>query len=91
MAVFSKLLACDLPGLIEGAHEGKGLGIEFLKHVARNRILVHILDINSLDPYTDYKTIMKEMKLFDGKLSKKPQIVAFNKIDSVDADTQKKY
>ena len=88
-SIQQSFLACDLPGLIEGAHEGKGLGIEFLKHVARNRILVHILDINSLDPYTDYKTIMKEMKLFDRKLGKKPQIVAFNKIDSVDADTQK--
>jgi GTP-binding protein len=81
-SIQQSFLACDLPGLIEGAHEGKGLGIQFLKHVARNRVLVHLLDANSEDPSKDYETIMNEMKLFDKKLPKKPQIVAFNKIDT---------
>ncbi|MBP9718776.1 GTPase ObgE [Candidatus Gracilibacteria bacterium] len=76
-------VACDLPGLIEGAHEGKGLGIQFLKHVSRNRVLVHILDVTSADPSADFKTINKEMKLFDKNMLKKPMIVAFNKIDSL--------
>jgi len=80
-------VACDLPGLIEGAHEGKGLGIQFLKHVVRNRILVHLLDVNSIDPVADYKTIMNELKSYDKKLAKKPQIIAFNKIDSIDQET----
>lgn len=75
-------VACDLPGLIEGAHEGKGLGIQFLKHVARNRILVHLLDINSDDPIRDYKTIMGELKAFDKNLVKKPQLLAFNKVET---------
>ncbi len=89
-SIQQNFLACDLPGLIEGAHEGKGLGIQFLKHVARNRILVHLLDVNSTDPSKDYKTILNELKLFDKTLPKKPQIVAFNKIDSIDASEFKK-
>lgn len=76
-------VACDLPGLIEGAHEGKGLGIQFLKHVSRNRVLVHLLDATSEDPNADFKSINKELKLFDKGLAKKPTIVAFNKIDAV--------
>lgn len=80
-------LACDLPGLIEGAHKGKGLGLKFLKHVARNRVLIHLLDVNSENPLKDFRTIMAEMKRFDRSLAKKPQIVAFNKIDTVDEKT----
>lgn len=80
-------LACDLPGLIEGAHKGKGLGIQFLKHVARNKILVHLIDVNSPNPTKDYKTIISEIKLFDKNLAKKTQIVTFNKIDTIDDKT----
>jgi GTP-binding protein len=83
-------LACDLPGLIEDAHKGKGLGIQFLKHVARNRVLVHLLDVNSENPAKDFRTIQKELKLFDKNLTKKPQIVAFNKIDTVNETSLKK-
>lgn len=82
-SVHQSFVACDLPGLIEGAHEGKGLGIQFLKHVARNKVLVHILDIESANPAADYKTIMNELKLFDPSLGKKPQLIVFNKIDTV--------
>ncbi|MEK7523476.1 MAG: Obg family GTPase CgtA, partial [Patescibacteria group bacterium] len=89
-SIQQSFLACDLPGLIEGASQGKGLGIQFLKHVARNRVLVHLLDVNSLDPSSDYRTIMAEMKAFDRDLPKKPQLVVFNKIDSVDEATLKK-
>lgn len=83
-------LACDLPGLIEGASQGKGLGIQFLKHVVRNRVLVHLLDVNSPDPAQDFTTIMKEMKTFDKTLAKKPMIIAFNKTDSVSEEDLKK-
>lgn len=86
-SVQQNFLACDLPGLIEGAHKGKGLGIQFLKHVVRNRVLVHLIDVNSENPSGDYKTIISELKSFDAKLAKKPQLVCFNKIDTVDEET----
>ncbi|MBI4994023.1 GTPase ObgE [Candidatus Peregrinibacteria bacterium] len=89
-AIQQNFLACDLPGLIENAHKGKGLGIQFLKHVARNKILVHLIDVNSPNPSQDYKTILNELKLFDKNLPKKPQIVAFNKIDTINKDEAKK-
>lgn len=89
-SIQQSFLACDLPGLIEGAHEGKGLGVKFLKHVSRNRVLVHLLDVNSPDPEHDFKVIMNEMKQFDKELMKKPLIVAFNKIDTISKEDLKK-
>jgi len=74
----------DIPGLIEGAHEGKGLGYEFLKHVARTKVLVHIIDINENDLIKDYRTIINELKKYDPEISKKPQIIALNKTDTLD-------
>ncbi|MEK9132510.1 MAG: GTPase ObgE [Patescibacteria group bacterium] len=88
-SIQQSFVACDLPGLIEGAHAGKGLGVQFLKHVARNRVLVHMLDVNSLDPSVDFKSINAEIKMFDKKLAKKMQLIVFNKIDSVDEETVK--
>lgn len=80
-------VACDLPGLIEGAHEGKGLGIQFLKHVARNRVLVHLLDATSSNILHDLKIIRDELKSFDPELIKKPCIYVINKIDTVSEST----
>jgi GTPase len=74
----------DIPGLIEGASEGVGLGIQFLRHVERTRLLVHILDIGGLtgrDPLDDYVIINKELQNYSEKLAQLPQIVALNKID----------
>jgi GTP-binding protein len=71
----------DIPGLIEGAAEGAGLGHDFLRHIQRTRVLVHLLDGLSPDPLADYSQINAELSLFDPNLSKKPQIVALNKID----------
>lgn len=76
-------VVADIPGLIEGAHAGKGLGIEFLKHIERTKILVHLLDITREDMADDYKKLNKELRLFSLALSKKPQILAINKIDTV--------
>ena len=73
----------DIPGLIEGAHEGKGLGHEFLRHISRNQILIHLVDGTSIDPVKDYKIINQELKLFDSKLTHKEQIVVINKIDAI--------
>ncbi len=71
----------DIPGLIEGAHAGAGLGDDFLRHIERTRILVHVIDGNGPDPVDDYVRIRDELRLFDEGLAAKPEIVAFNKLD----------
>lgn len=77
-------VVCDIPGLIEGAHSGRGLGDEFLRHVERTRILVHMVDmaaIDGRDPAEDLKSINKELELYNPELLKRPQILAANKMD----------
>jgi GTP-binding protein len=81
----TSLVLADIPGLIEGAHQGVGLGFSFLKHIVRTRVLIHVLDGMSDDPIADFSQINSEMALFDPQLGKKPQIVAFNKMDLPDA------
>ena len=71
----------DIPGLIEGAHAGAGLGDEFLRHIERTRVLVHVIDGNAPDPIEDYLRIRDELRLFDEELTRKPEVVAFNKLD----------
>ncbi len=75
------LVLADIPGLIEGAHQGVGLGDAFLRHIQRTRVLIHLLDGLSQDPLADFSQINAELALFDPELSKKPVIVALNKID----------
>jgi len=75
------LVLADIPGLIEGAHQGVGLGFSFLRHIQRTRVLIHVLDGLSEDPISDFSQINSEMALFDEKISEKPQIVVFNKMD----------
>jgi GTP-binding protein len=77
----TSVVLADIPGLIEGAAEGAGLGHDFLRHIQRTRVLVHLLDGLSPDPLADYSQINAELSLFDPNLAKKPQIVALNKID----------
>jgi GTP-binding protein len=79
------VVLADIPGLIEGASQGAGLGFEFLRHVQRTRVLVHLLDGLSQDPLADFTQINGELSLFDPHLSQKPQIVALNKIDQPEA------
>jgi len=79
----------DLPGLIEGAHKGVGLGHQFLRHVERTRLLVHVIDmagIEGRDPYQDYLQINQELRKYDEKLMGRPQIIAANKMDMPGAD-----
>lgn len=73
----------DIPGLIEGASEGHGLGTRFLGHVERTKILLHLVDINSDDPVRDYKTIRAELKAYDPDLAKKPELIALSKADAL--------
>ncbi len=75
----------DIPGLIEGAHAGAGLGLQFLRHVERTRLLVHLLDGASPDPAGDYAAINRELALYSAKLASKPQIVVLNKLDLPEA------
>src|SRR5512142_2930155 len=75
------VVMADIPGLIEGAAEGAGLGHDFLRHVQRTRVLIHMIDGLSEDPLADYSQINSELSLFDTKLGSKPQIVVLNKID----------
>lgn len=75
------VVIADIPGLIEGASQGAGLGLDFLRHVQRTRVLIHLLDGLSSDPVADFSQINSEMSLFDPNLARKPQVVALNKID----------
>jgi GTP-binding protein len=90
------VILADIPGLIEGAAQGAGLGHDFLRHVQRTRVLIHLLDGLAEDPLADYSQINSELALFDPNLAKKPQLVALNKIDQPEvqerlADLQKKF
>jgi len=73
------LVFADIPGLIEGAHQGKGLGIKFLRHVERTKIVVHLISAESTDPISDYKIIRNELKSFSKALTKKQEIIVLSK------------
>lgn len=75
------LVLADIPGLIEGAHDGAGLGTAFLKHIERTRVLIHLLDGDSPDPLKDHAVINQELERFSARLAAKPQVVALNKMD----------
>jgi GTPase len=80
-------VVADVPGLIEGAHRGLGLGHQFLRHLERTKVLVHLVDVSGAsgrDPVEDLDTVRHELALFDAALAGKPQIVAANKIDALD-------
>jgi GTP-binding protein len=90
------VVLADIPGLIEGASQGAGLGHDFLRHIQRTRVLIHLLDGLSEDPLADYSQINSELALFDPNLVKKSQIVALNKVDQPEvqerlADIQKQF
>lgn len=85
-----ELVLADIPGLIEGAHEGIGLGDRFLKHVERCSVFLHLIDATAENIVQDYKTIRKELELYEKKLIEKPEVVALNKIDSLTPNEIKK-
>ncbi|KST62383.1 GTPase ObgE [Mastigocoleus testarum] len=78
----------DIPGLIEGASQGAGLGHDFLRHIERTRVLLHLIDGTSADVCQDYQTIMQELEVYGRGLAERPQVVALNKIDAVDRESQ---
>lgn len=86
---FGGFVVADIPGLVEGAHEGRGLGIKFLKHIERTRLFIHVIDLSPFterDPVEDFRTVNAELKAFNPELSKRPQVVALNKIDITGTD-----
>ncbi|OIJ11857.1 GTPase ObgE [Anaerobacillus arseniciselenatis] len=79
----------DLPGLIEGAHQGVGLGHQFLRHIERTKVIVHVIDMSGIegrDPYEDYTKINEELKEYNLRLTERPQIIVANKMDMPDAE-----
>ncbi|MEJ5301689.1 MAG: GTPase ObgE [Thermodesulforhabdaceae bacterium] len=79
-------VVADIPGLIEGAHQGAGLGIQFLKHIERTKVLIHLIDITSIepaDPLRPYQVIREELEKFNPDLVQKPEVLALNKIDLI--------
>jgi GTP-binding protein len=88
-----RLVIADLPGLIEGAAEGAGLGHEFLRHIERTRLLVHVLDVQPPDgsnPADNYRLIRSEIASYSAALAEKPEIIALNKLDLLDEAAQEK-
>ena len=85
---YKSFVMADIPGLIEGASDGKGLGIQFLKHIERTKILVFMIDLNSEDIIKEYNLLNKELKLFDKELLKKPSIILLTKLDAIDCDKE---
>ena len=92
-ADWKRLTVCDVPGLIEGAHNNVGLGHAFLRHIKRCKILVLLLDMAGTDgrePWDDYKQLLKELELYDPELLERPRIVVANKIDEAIAEEKLK-
>jgi GTP-binding protein len=82
---YRTVVLADIPGLIEGAHAGTGLGFAFLRHIQRTRVMIHLIDGSGADPLADFSQINTELALFDPDLARKPQVVAVNKMDLPDA------
>lgn len=79
-------MVADIPGIIEGAHDGIGLGLEFLRHIERTRLLLHLVDLSATDPIENFKTIQEELKEYPADLENKPLLLVLNKIDMCDQD-----
>jgi GTP-binding protein len=76
----------DIPGLIEGASAGVGLGHDFLRHIERTRLLLHVIDLTASDPLSDYRIIQHELTAYNRGLTERPQIIALNKLDAIDSE-----
>lgn len=87
LGAFYNHIIADIPGIIEGASEGKGLGTKFLRHVSRTRVLAHVLSLESEDMLGDYETIRNEIKKYGNGLDEKPELIIFSKSDLVDEKT----
>ena len=84
-----EITIADIPGLIEGAHAGTGLGVQFLKHIERCKTLLHLIDITNADLEKSYNQVKNELKSYSPNLLKKKELIVFNKIDLIDSDSAK--
>ena len=84
LGVFKGKVIADIPGLIEGAAEGRGLGVKFLKHIEKVKLLLHCISMESENPVADYKTVWSEMTAFNNTLSEKEEIILLTKTDIAD-------
>lgn len=80
---FESFVMADIPGIIEGAHNGKGLGDQFLRHIQRTKVLLFLIDVNTSDPMQDYQVLKKELHMYDPHLDKKPHLIILSKIDII--------
>ncbi len=78
---YESFVIADIPGIIEGAHEGRGLGLRFLKHIERNAVLLFVIPVTSADPAAEYRTLLDELRAFNPEMLEKPRMVALSKID----------
>jgi len=85
-----EITLADIPGLIEGAHKGTGLGIKFLKHIERCKVLLHLIDISEKNLVNSYSQVRDEMAKYSSELLKKQEIIVFNKTDLVDEEEKNK-
>ena len=86
LGVYYDLILADIPGLIEGASTGKGLGIKFLRHIERTKVLFHFVSADSADPIKDYKTVRTELEAYNKLLLEKPEYIFLSKSDVVTSD-----
>ncbi|MCK4312934.1 MAG: GTPase ObgE [Candidatus Cloacimonetes bacterium] len=80
---YDSFVMADIPGIIEGAHDGKGLGDQFLRHIQRTKILLFLIDMNSSDPFYEYQILKKELHQYDPYLDKKPHLIVLSKMDTI--------
>ncbi len=85
---YQSFVIADIPGIIEGAHLGKGLGIQFLKHIERNAVLLLMIPVNSEDPAAEYATLIHELESFEPRMLEKPRMIAVTKLDLILAENQ---
>ncbi len=88
---FSSFVMADIPGLIEGAHRGKGLGFEFLRHIERTRALLFLIDAQAEKPREEFETLLSELENYDSRLSEKPRLVVLSKSDVADETMRKRH
>ena len=86
---YESFVMADIPGIIEGAHDGKGLGDQFLRHIQRTKTLLFLIDVNSNEPFNDYQVLKKELHLYDPYLDKKPHLIVLSKMDTVPQEDKK--
>ncbi|MCF7919287.1 MAG: GTPase ObgE [Candidatus Cloacimonetes bacterium] len=80
---YNNFVMADIPGIIEGAHDGKGLGIQFLRHIQRTKLLLFLIDINSHNPFEDYTVLHQELIMYDPEMDRKPHMIVLSKLDTI--------